>query len=379
MLHRIITFALPLGLMLLGACQTSPTTENAPEIQSTDIVQLTDAQLKNVDITLGQIALRPIATTLRLNGRVELPPQNLVSISAPLGGYLRVVRPLPGMYVKKGELLAQIEDLQYIQLQQDYLSAKTQLSFLESEYQRQRELNQSKASSDKAFQQSQSAYQTQVVLLKSLEQKLRLIGLSPEGLKAENISKSIAIVAPMNGYISAVNVNIGKYVSPTEVLFELANTEDLHLRLTVYEKDLPKLRQGQQLYAFTNDQADKHYTCEIILINQKFDNSNAAEVHCHFKTQESETLPIGTFMNAIIALKTDSLPSLPDEAIVRFENQHYVFVAQGPGRFEMKKIKPGTSENGFTALLEAQNLGQSPVVIKGAYKLLMVLKNKEEE
>src|SRR5437773_7216430 len=99
----------------------------------------------------------------------------MVTISVPMGGYLQNTRLLPGMYVRKGQPLAVIQDQQYIQMQQDYLTAKARLGYLENEYQRQRELNQSKATSDKQFQQTESEFRTQQVLAKSLSEKLQLI------------------------------------------------------------------------------------------------------------------------------------------------------------------------------------------------------------
>jgi cobalt-zinc-cadmium efflux system membrane fusion protein len=137
----------------------------------------------------------------------------MVSISVPLGGYLKSTKLLPGMKVKKGEVIANIEDQQYIQLQQDYLTAKSKLSYIEKEYQRQKELNQSKASSDKVFQETETTYQGQKILVKSLSEKLRLISINPDKLDENNLSRSINLYAPIDGFVSTVNVNIGKYVT----------------------------------------------------------------------------------------------------------------------------------------------------------------------
>ena len=126
-------------------------------------------------IKAGKIEQRSFSSILKVNGRIDVPPQNMVSVSVPLGGYLKSTKLLPGMHINKNEVIAVIEDQQYIQLQQDYLVAKAQFGFHESEYNRQKELNQSKASSDKVFEQAKSTYQTQRVLIKSLEEKLKLL------------------------------------------------------------------------------------------------------------------------------------------------------------------------------------------------------------
>ena len=151
---------------LLTACSSNKIEEQKAETKTEgNIVTLTEAQLKNAGIQTGKPEQQTISSVLKVNGKIDVPPQNMVSISVPLGGYLKSTKLLPGMHISKGELLAVIEEQQFIQLQQDYLTAKAQFSYNESEYYRQKELNQSKATSDKVFEQSKATYQTQNILI----------------------------------------------------------------------------------------------------------------------------------------------------------------------------------------------------------------------
>jgi len=341
-------------------------------------VNLTDAQYKNAGIEIGKIEMQNVFSVLKLNGKIDVPPQNMVSVSVPLGGYLKSTKLLPGMHISKGEVIAVMEDPQYIQLQQDYLTAKAQFAYNESEYLRQKELNESKAVSDKAFEQAKTTYHTQNILIKSLEQKLKLIGLNPNTVTANTITKSISIYSPINGFVAAVNVNIGKYVTPSDVLFELVNPNDIHLSLTVFDKDVNKLAIGQKVIAFSNNNPDKKYECEIILISKNLSNENATQVHCHFQQFDKDLLP-GMFMNATIELSGGNATVLPDDAIVRFENKNYVFIENGNRQFEMAEVQIGNTENGFTEIISPEKLAHKNIVIKGAYNLLMMLKNTDEE
>lgn len=337
-------------------------------------VSLTEGQMKNSGIQMGSVSLRLISSVLKANGRVDVPPQNVVSVSVPLGGYLRSTSLLPGMHISKGDILAVMEDQQYIQIQQDYLTAKAQLEYSESDYKRQATLNESKANSDKVFEQARAAFQTQKVLVHSLEEKLKLIGISPGKIKAENISRSINVYSPINGFVSAVNVNIGKYVNPSDVLFELVNPADIHLALNVFEKDLDKLSVGQQLMAYTNSKPEQKYPCTIILISRKLSDESSTKVHCHFEQYDKSLVP-GMFMNAEIALKNSEVKTLPEEAIVRFENKQYVFAARKGLVFEMVEVVTGTSENGYTEISMDEKMNRDSFVTRGAYTLLMKLKN----
>ena len=366
-------------VLLLYACGSKQTDEQTADtaIVNETILTLTDAQLKNTQLEVGKLEQRNISSIIKVNGKIDVPPQNMVSVSMPLGGYLKTTKLLTGMRVGKGEIIATMEDLQYIQLQQEYLTAKSKLVFAEAEFNRQKELNQSKASSDKVFQQAQMDYNTQKIALSALSEKLKLINVNPQGLSENNLSKAVNIYSPIDGFVSRVNVNIGKYVNPADILFELVNTSDIHLNIKVFEKDLEKLSIGQKVMAY-NNQSDRKHPCEIILISQDLSSERTAEVHCHFLEYDKTLLP-GMYMNADIEVKSNHVLTLPEDAIVNFEGKEYVFINDKGKEYSLTEVKTGSKENGFIEILGGEKISQKSVVTKGAYTLLMKLKNKSEE
>jgi len=334
-------------ILMLAACGGKKEAAEAGTNDATEnSITLTDAQLKNAGIGTGKLEQKEMSTILIVNGKIDVPPQNMVSISVPLGGYLKNTTLLPGMHVYKGDVIATMEDQQYIQLQQDYLTAKAKISYLENEYLRQKTLNESKASSDKLYQQAEADYNSQKVLIAALSEKLQLAGINTGKLSETSISRSIHLYSPINGYVSKVNVNIGKYVSPTEVLFELINPTDIHLALKVFEKDLDKLFIGQKVMAYTNNEPGKKHRCEILLIGKDLSADRNTDVHCHFEAYDKTLVP-GTYMNAAIEVKNTRAFVLPEEAVVPFENKQYAFIKTGNNQFAMIELNTGNSENGW--------------------------------
>ena len=374
----IILFVLTFTLFSCGNKKATETESTQPILENN--VTITDAQFKSANIQLGKLEKRTISTTLKLNGKIDVPPQNMVSVSMPLGGFLKSTKLLPGMHVKKGEVIAVMEDQQYIQLQQDYLTIKSKLNFYENEFNRQKELNLSKASSDKVFQQSEMDFKTQKIALSALTEKLKLINIDPEKLSESNLSRSANVYSSIDGFVSKVNVNIGKYVNPSDVLFELINPSDIHLNLKVFEKDLNKLSIGQKLVAFNNNQPDAKHPCEIILISQELSADRSAEVHCHFEDYDKTLLP-GMYMNAEVEIKINNTESINEDAIVSHEGKDFIFISKGKNQFELIEIKKGSAETNFTEVitLDGKDLSGYEVVTKGAYSLLMQLKNTSEE
>lgn len=371
----LITIAL-----LITACGSSTEQETSAEANkgAENLVVLNEKQLSAAALSFAKPEEKIIGSFITANGTIDVPPQNMISVSVSLGGYLKSTKLLPGLQVRKGDVIAIMEDQQYIQMQQDYLTTKAKLAYSKSEFERQKELNASKASSDKVFQQIQMEYNTLRITLNSLEQKLKMINIKPESITENNISSTIKIYSPINGFVSNVNVNIGKFVNPSDVLFELIDPSSIHLNLKIFEKDLNKLAIGQKLIAYSNSDPSKKYDAEINLISRDLSPERLAEVHCHFENPD-KSLAAGMYMNAEIQLKNDRKLAIPEEAIVSFESTDYVFVRKNTNSFEMTPIKTGTIENGYVEVINAESFIGKQLVTKGAYTLLMTLKNKSEE
>ncbi len=368
-------FALSLGT----GCGSEPSAQAEPAAHDANTVKLTDVQRTQAGIELGRMERRDLGMLLPVQGVIDVPPQNLVSVSAPLGGYLRSTDLLPGMEVQKGQALAILEDARFVQLQQDYLVTEGRVKLLEQDFERQRALNASKTTSDKAFQEVATELNTQRVTLKALAEQLRLIGVDPAALTTEGISRTVALRSPIHGWVAKVNVNIGRYVQPTDVLFELVDPKDIHLALTVFEKDLPLVRVGQEVHAHPTARPEENYKAEVILVGRSLDQDRSTIVHCHFTKAPKDLVP-GMAMAAQLESRTDSVWCVPEEAVVRAAEGPVVFVANADGSYTLVPVKAGANEYGWAELVEPQaELRNGQIVVKGAYSLLSALRNGGEE
>ncbi|HMP93723.1 MAG TPA: efflux RND transporter periplasmic adaptor subunit, partial [Phnomibacter sp.] len=311
------------GQQVPAAASTEGSDSNAVEIT------LTEEQWNNAGLQVSEVAPAFINETIRLNGQIDVPPQNMISISCPLGGYVKNIHLLPGEPVAKGQAIAVLEDPGYIQLQQDYLAGKARLQLLTLEYNRQKELAATEAASQKALQQAAAELQTTQISQKALQQKLALIGIDAGRLTAENLSRAITLRSPTRGFVSHVFTNIGKYVTPTDVLVDLVDPSDIHANLVVYEKDIARVQKGQKVEVRLVNQPDKAYLAEVLLVTKNVDETRAGQVHCHFEQYHPQLLP-GMFIQADVELGTQQLPAVPAAAVVQHKGQQYVFVQTGP-------------------------------------------------
>ena len=364
-------------LLLTGCGHTASNTQTNEQETHTKSITLTDAQKKNSTISIGSLLQKDLSEIIKVHGKIDVPPQNLISVSIPMGGFLVSSDLLPGMHVKKGQVIAVLEDQQYIQLQEDYLTTKVRLEQAEADFIRQRDLNESKAGSDKVFEKAKAEYQSLKVILRSLAEKLELLHINAKTLTEQSLSRRVKIYAPFNGFVSKVFVNIGKYVNPSDVLFELVNPKDIHVNLHVFEKDIVKLSIGQNLIVYTNSNPDKKYPCEILLISKDISTDGTAEVHCHFE-QYDQTLIPGMYMNADISVDHSHVMCLPEESIVSFEGKQYIFLKDHNDSYTIKDIQTGIRDKGFVQILNPEDLQKKSIVIKGAYSLLLQSKKSAE-
>jgi len=383
MIHNII--AVVVISLLSTSCKTA--TENDEQAvateESANTVELTNAQYKVAGLTMGHIEMKALSGAIKVNGMLDVPPQNLVSISVPMGGFLKSTELLQGMKVSKGQVIAVVQNADYIQLQQDYLDAKSQLEFLEAEYKRQEELSKENVNSQKIFLQAKTQYQSMLAKAGGLKSKLGLLGISTSQLEAGNFQNTITLTAPISGYVTQVSVNIGMYVSPTDVMFKIVDTEHLHAELTVFEKDVPKIKIGQKV-RFTLANETEARIATVYLIGREIREDRTVRIHCHLDKEDTELLP-GMYLKAYVEAGTQNVAALPDKAVVHFEGNNYIFISEASSKkethhFKMIPVTKGVSELDYTEVhLPEEVTAQSEIVINGAYDLLAKIKNSEEE
>lgn len=359
--------------LLLSCTQTAKENENAaedttPAQLTSNSISLSDEQIELAEIKLGTLQKQMVSDYIECNGTITLPPQNIVTVNAPMGGFVEKVNFLPGEYVKKGTLLAMLSHPDYIQLQQSYLETQSKLTFAQQEYERQKILSEGDASARKRLEETTAFFKSLEAQLMGIAAQLKYIGIRPENIERNGISSSIAVYAPINGHITAVNINPGKLVDSHEAMYELIDKSHLHLDLNVFEKDIPKVAPGQLVYYSLNENPERSFEAKVSLVGQKMEEENRAfSVHVDIESPEDYFKP-GMYTNAKIFLEADSVAALPQSALVRENDDYYVYVKEEDA-FVKKSVETGAEYNDMTQIINAEALEGLAIVIEGAYYL----------
>jgi cobalt-zinc-cadmium efflux system membrane fusion protein len=368
--------------LVLLSCQSTPTNlaTDAAEAHAEEI-ELTNQQVAQTGIVLGKLAEHDISTYIQVTGKVDVPPQNLISVTVPYGGFIKRMNLIEGSHVKKGEIMAELESTDYIQLQQDFLENKSQLNYLKGEYERELELTQKNLNSKKALQKAQADYLSTQAKVSGLEAKLAMLQLDMPKLLQGNIQRVVKMPAPISGYVTQVHANVGAYVNPRDLLFQIVNMDHMHVDLAVYEKDVPSLAVGQDIIFAIVGQTE-YFPAKVHLIGKEITQDRTVRVHGHLVNENDESrFMLGAYVSAKIAIDAKKVLAVPTEAILDFQGKKFIFFAEEHAEevhFSLSEVKTGIANQQYTEVFVDKDKQQEQIVIKGAYALLGKLKNGEQ-
>jgi len=355
-------------------------------------VHLTQLQLKTAGIEIGRVQQLPLENSIKVNGFLELPPQNQANVSAVLGGLIQKIYVLEGDQVNAGEPLAELADPAFSQIQADYRKVVSSLDYLEEDFRRKERLLSDEVGSRREFQKAKSDYESAVAERESLESKLQMLGLNPGQILEGNTYETVPLKAPIGGFVRVIEVNTGQYAEPRMDLFEIVDNEHIHIDLLVYEKDIHKVSVDQKvLFRYTNQPSGQFYDARIFSVGKAFeDNPRAVRVHAEIEDSGEGLLP-GMFVAGRIITQTQTAQVLPGEAIVRDGENYFVFMLPQDGgddsdehegedelEFIAVPVRPGITDAGFTEVRFFESMTENArFVTKGAYYLLAEMRKGE--
>lgn len=374
---KTIKIILPvLAVILLVGCGT----EENKDIEETEvisnIVEVTQMQFDYGKMELGQLTNQPFHRVIKATGMLDVPPEYKSTISAYFGGYVKHISLIQGQQITKGQTLFTLENPEYIQVQRDYLEAKSELSYLKSDFERQKELAADNVSSKKTFLKAEKDYKITLAQYESLKKKLELMNIQPNSISAENLKTTIVVTAPISGYVTSVLATKGMFLNPSDVAVTIMNSEHMHVELNIFEQDLTKVKIGQEV-SFRLQDSDKEYKATVHLINKAIDvEKRTVKVHCHLvNDKESIHLTPGMYVESEIYVASESKMALPRSAVIEVEKKSFVLAKQekkkGVYVFLRKEVKVGPSKNNYIQILNAKDFSENEVFLtNGAFNLI---------
>lgn len=368
-----------ISILLLLILSCGKDEKKGEEITNTqtnsNLITVTNAQFEGEKMALGTITQLDFNNSVKVNGLIDVPPHNKSNVTTFKGGYITKTPLLVGDIVKKGQLLVTLENTEFVEIQQNYLEVAEQLNYLKSEFERQKTLFNENITSQKNYLKAESTYKSNLAHYNGLKKTLQMMNINPKRVEQGLISSSINLYAPIDGHVTKVNVSNGNYVSPSDIIMEIVDIDHIHLELSVFEKDIMKVKKGQQIRFKIPEASNETFLAEVHLVGTTIDEqTRRVKVHGHIEDDEKENFIVGMFVDANIMTSTSKSLGLPKEAIVEEEDHTFVLVLDNKNNdeYHFKKVmlNLGQQTENNVEILNPEVLKDKQILIKGIGMLL---------
>ena len=378
------------SVLFLFSCSSGASDENKDkqppvEEEKSTALSLTSEQMQSVGISIGTVEQKNLNTIVKANGQLAVPPQNKADVSVLSGGIIRKITVLEGQQVKKGQVLATIENQDLIRIQQEYLTAKNNFSYVAAEYERQKQLQAAGAGTGKFYQSAAANYNSERARISAFESQLRQMGIATGKISGGNIISQFPLLSPISGTVGQITANTGAFVQPGTSIMEVVDNSKIHCDLIVFEKDLMKVKIGQSVDFMLTNQENQQIRGTINGINKSFENeSKGVIVHAVIKNTAHQNLIPGMYVTALISVGTELKPAVPIDAVIRSEGKEYIFVVTAESKsavnFVKTEVRTGVTELGYIQINPLNKLAENvKIVTKGAFYLQSMSAGSAEE
>ena len=356
---------------------TSQNTEHSEENHEEGVVELTKEQVETIGLETNPLEKKSLGNTIKVTGKLELFPQDRANISPFVGGNVRSINVIEGDKVSKGQVLAYLEHPDIITMQQEYQEKNDELVFLKQDFERKQTLYDKGVSSGKEFQMAQSKFRSTASSVNGLHSKLRLLGINTDKVLQGQIFSAVPITTPISGYVDEVMVSLGDYIAPQTKMFTVSDNSEIHVDFKVYEKDIRKVKEGQEIYFTVAAKPGELLKAKMHAIGKTFENDpKALHVHADVHNEDKELLP-GMYVEGRIVQDQKMAFAVPEDAIIQEGEQSFIFILDKVSEKEVNKMKfkmipvtVGITDLGYVEInLQTDVPENITIVTKGAYTL----------
>ncbi len=334
-------------------------------------IVITKEQFKTSGMKLGTTVPHSFENKINVTGLITVSPQGKAIINTPIAGYIKFNPVTTGQYVKKGQVLLTIESNEIIQLQQEYAENINLLTALETDYNRQKKLFEEKITSEKDFITVESNYKSLKAKCSGLYARLKFINIDPNETENGTINSKIALFSPINGYITVQNSILGQFAEPQSNLIEIIDINKLYLKLFVFEKDINALNSGNTVEFYIPGKISSKFKAKLITVGKSV-NPETKTIECiaQLETKDIHLFAEGTYTEASIITEKKQANAIPNNALIKSEENDFVLVKTEENETEYKflkqKVDLGIKSEDFSEIIT--NINQE-ILTEGAYNI----------
>lgn len=339
-------------------------------------LRLSEEGIRNIGLKIEPATRRSIDKVIEFNGNVELPPSKKASVNSQITGTLRSILVDRGGSVRKGDVLGEIESLDFLQTQLELIRADREASFLKITFDRLESLGKglSPAIARKNIYEIESQWKNAANRHSSLRRQLLATGLQAQEVDqivaARAVLSSYPIRAPIDGTIVSMDANLGQLITPDQQLFEIHDLSQQQVQGYLAESDAASIRTGLLVRIRFAREPQSIYQGHITRTERLIDSQNRT-MGVWIDLNESAPALLEKNSLASIVARIQGGPvqvAVPRSAVIQEYSRTYVFIQTRDGLLERRSVELGEADDQYVAVIRGLEEGEA-VAVQGAEEL----------
>ncbi len=337
-----------------------------------EVVRLSREEMKEFGVEIRTAGPEKLRIYISLPGEVKTNADKLAHIVPRVSGVVRDVRKRLGDKVRRGEVMAVLESRELADAKSAYLAAIERFSVAEADFRREENLWKKRISPEKNYLRARRMLAEARIELRSAKQKLFALGLPDEYIASlsdhpEASYTRYEITAPFDGTVIEKHIALGEAVEADSTVFVVADLSTVWVDLSVYQKDLPLVRVGQEVvlsagYGIEDATGRISYVGPVV-----GEETRTAIARVVLPNRDGRWRP-GLFVTGRIAVDEITVPvAVPRSAVQEVEGRPSVFVETDEG-FVPRVVNTGRKDTSKVEISSGLEPGER-YVAKGAFIL----------
>jgi cobalt-zinc-cadmium efflux system membrane fusion protein len=337
-------------------------------------VHLKPGQVEIAGIKAVAVAPGSIAVELMVPGEITANLDRVAQIVPRVPGVAREVRARLGDRVRAGDTLALIDSRELAEATSNYLTARERAALARTKAEREERLWRQRISAEQDYLEAKQKFAEERIAERAADQKLRALGLSTAeigaiGSGSYRAMTQFSVTAPFDGTVIEKNVTPGQLVETQTALFKIANLETVWVIGNIYEKDMTRVKVGQQASVTVQSHPDRRFAGKVAWVSDVVEEqTRTLRIRVEVDNREGLLRP-GTFARiALQVASKDGVIAIAPAAIQRQGGEMVVFVDEGEGRYTRREVTLGIRTPEQVEIAWGLDPGER-VVVEGSFLL----------
>ncbi|HRY34124.1 MAG TPA: efflux RND transporter periplasmic adaptor subunit [Bacteroidales bacterium] len=359
---------LSITVLLIHACH-----ENQTESEASDsLIRISRAQFLADSMATGTAEPALFEETIAARAEIKAASGAMAIVSVPINGIIRNIHCKPGQKVARGQVLFELSGIPLIDLQKEYAAAYATTQRVKGDFERMEALYKEQIGSRKDFILAESEYLAARANTNALKLKLELLGLDTVRIAAGYFYPNCPVLSPIQGEISKMTLILGQYAEPGTSLVEITDRRHLLLELMVFPEDLPRLREGQNVrFRMPGDQTMTYSAILFTIGVNVLEDTRAIACQALISDPDFVYGMKGLYTEAEIITHSDTLLSVPSDAVIKSENNAYLLklVREDSSQYYFEKVSISTGPEHHKRIALRSGPVKDVILLKGTYNI----------